>query len=57
MPSFIVSRAVSVAASLGHSSRFRSSGLYSPLRPSVGEGVGIAAVDVKADCGMSLSVV
>ena len=56
IPSFIVSRAVSVVASLAHSSRFRSTGLYSPRRPSVGGGV-VTAVDMKANLGVSLSVI
>jgi hypothetical protein len=51
IPSFIVSRAVRVGASLGHSSRFRSSGLYSPRRPSVWAGGDIATVDMERDDG------
>lgn len=59
LPSFIVPRAVRVVDSLGHSSRFRSSGLYSPRRPSVGGGVVVVIpiADMRLECGLSLSVV
>lgn len=59
IPSFIVPRVVRVVDSLAHSSRFRSSGLYSPRRPSVGGCivVVIPATDMKLDCELSLCVV
>ena len=59
VPSFIVPREVRVVDSLAHSSRFRSSRLYSPRRLSVSGGVVVAilGVGMKLDCELSLSVV